>query len=273
MKRRVITAVSVALTVVFVISVYALAQGEVKDQQVALANDNQNTMGPMMGCSMSGMRATPESNGSPSPQPMMQRCMAMMQKAGVTPEMMQCWQVMMGTPVFLDSPCAIYGQADILKLSEEQKKKLVEIENGVRKKALAVLTDEQKKKLGDIPEKPMAMARMCQQVCSKMMPMMQEMMGSEGNPGPMMQMMCGKSQEGSMKQTPPDSNAVQAESSEQITCPVVRRPINKNFFTVYKGKKVYFCCGGPCKGKFEANPKKYQDKLPQFKELKNGNPE
>ncbi|MHC4546052.1 MAG: YHS domain-containing protein [Planctomycetota bacterium] len=42
-------------------------------------------------------------------------------------------------------------------------------------------------------------------------------------------------------------------------------PINKDLFTVYKGKKVYFCCPG-CKPEFEKNPEKYLAKLPQFKE-------
>ena len=50
----------------------------------------------------------------------------------------------------------------------------------------------------------------------------------------------------------------------QKTCPIMEsNPINKELFTVYKGKKVYFCCPG-CKPKFEANPEKYLSKLPQF---------
>ena len=51
---------------------------------------------------------------------------------------------------------------------------------------------------------------------------------------------------------------------EQTTCPVMGGAINKELFTEYKGKKVYFCCSG-CKGPFEKNPEKYIDKLPQFK--------
>jgi len=52
---------------------------------------------------------------------------------------------------------------------------------------------------------------------------------------------------------------------QQTTCPVMEGPINKDLFTEYKGKKVYFCCAG-CKEKFEKEPEKYLDKLPQFKE-------
>jgi YHS domain-containing protein len=39
--------------------------------------------------------------------------------------------------------------------------------------------------------------------------------------------------------------------------------INKDIYTVYKGKKVYFCCVG-CKPQFEKDPEKYIGKLPQF---------
>ena len=56
-----------------------------------------------------------------------------------------------------------------------------------------------------------------------------------------------------------DANA----AIEQKICPVEGGPINKSLFTVYKGKKVYFCCAG-CKPKFEKNPEEYISKLPQF---------
>jgi Cu(I)/Ag(I) efflux system membrane fusion protein len=52
---------------------------------------------------------------------------------------------------------------------------------------------------------------------------------------------------------------------EQKLCPVMGFKINKDLFTVYKGKKVYFCCPG-CKPEFEKNPQKYLAKLPQFRE-------
>jgi len=51
---------------------------------------------------------------------------------------------------------------------------------------------------------------------------------------------------------------------EQTTCPVMGGAIDKDIFTEYKGKRVYFCCAG-CVEKFKANPEKYLDKLPQFK--------
>lgn len=56
---------------------------------------------------------------------------------------------------------------------------------------------------------------------------------------------------------------IAAETIEQTTCPVMGGPVNKDFYTEYKGKKVYFCCAG-CKEKFEADPEQYLSKLPQF---------
>ena len=51
---------------------------------------------------------------------------------------------------------------------------------------------------------------------------------------------------------------------EQKTCPIMEgNPIDKQYFTEYKGKKVYFCCPG-CDKKFNANPEQYIAKLPQF---------
>jgi hypothetical protein len=136
--------------------------------------------------------------GAPmDPQKMMKNMMGMMQQAGIDPNMMQRCMVMMRTPVFLDSPSAIREQAESFGLSDEQVKKLLDIENEARQKAKSVLTEEQIKKMGEVPDKPMAMMEMCQQMSSKMMPMMQKMMGSQGSPMmmcpmcPMMRMMMG----------------------------------------------------------------------------------
>ncbi len=109
--------------------------------------------------------------------------MAMTQKTGPGPAMMKHMRALMQTPIFLDSPYAIHAQAAELGLSEKQKKKLVEIENEARKKAVAVLTSEQRKKMGDIPDKPLVMMQMCQQMCAKMATMMQK---TAGKGGPMM---------------------------------------------------------------------------------------
>jgi len=92
------------------------------------------------------------------------------------PVMMQRMQVMMRAPMHLDSPAALYGQAEALGLSEGQKQELMDIENEARTKALAVLTPEQRRKMGDVPDQATAMMQMC----SKMMPMMRGMMGGGG---------------------------------------------------------------------------------------------
>jgi YHS domain-containing protein len=62
-----------------------------------------------------------------------------------------------------------------------------------------------------------------------------------------------------------DKSCCAVKVAVQTTCPIMKgNKINKKLFTVYKGKKVYFCCPG-CEKKFNKNPKKYIKDLPQFK--------
>ena len=42
-------------------------------------------------------------------------------------------------------------------------------------------------------------------------------------------------------------------------------PIDPSVYVEYQGKRVYFCCKG-CDKKFQADPEKYLDNLPQFQE-------
>jgi YHS domain-containing protein len=51
------------------------------------------------------------------------------------------------------------------------------------------------------------------------------------------------------------------EKCAQTLCPVSGEAINKDVFTEYKGKKVYFCCAD-CKTAFDKEPEKYAAKLP-----------
>ena len=60
-----------------------------------------------------------------------------------------------------------------------------------------------------------------------------------------------------------ETKGIVSEAIEQKICPVMSAPINKELYTEYKGKKVYFCCPG-CKETFEKEPEKYISKLPQF---------
>lgn len=107
------------------------------------------------------------------PQKMMKEMKEMMQHAEMDPLMMKWCMIMMRTPIFLDSPAALRGQAEDLGLSYKQVKELLDIENEARQKAKSVLTEEQIRKIGEVPEKPMAMMEMCTQMGSKMMSMMQ----------------------------------------------------------------------------------------------------
>lgn len=60
------------------------------------------------------------------------------------------------------------------------------------------------------------------------------------------------------------TDAAAEAGTEQTTCPVMGGKINKDIYTDYQGKRVYFCCAA-CKPEFEKNPKKYIGKLPQFR--------
>jgi len=80
---------------------------------------------------------------------------------------------------------------------------------------------------------------------------------------------CKKSEPAAPPESAPPAAEPEEESAavtiEQTICPVMAGAINKDIFTEYKGKKVYFCCAG-CKEKFEKEPEKYLAKLPQFKD-------
>jgi len=47
-----------------------------------------------------------------------------------------------------------------------------------------------------------------------------------------------------------------AADAAQAVCPVIAGEINKNIFTDYEGKRIYFCCAG-CVDTFKKDPAKY----------------
>lgn len=47
---------------------------------------------------------------------------------------------------------------------------------------------------------------------------------------------------------------------KQTLCPVMGGAVNTNVFTVYEGKKIYFCCGG-CVAPFKKDPAKFISKM------------
>jgi YHS domain-containing protein len=56
------------------------------------------------------------------------------------------------------------------------------------------------------------------------------------------------------------SNVQAAEKKAQTTCPVMGGNINKDIYTDYQGKRVYFCCPA-CIPEFNQDPGKYLKKL------------
>jgi len=51
-----------------------------------------------------------------------------------------------------------------------------------------------------------------------------------------------------------------ASETSQTKCPVRGGTINKNVYTDYQGKRIYFCCP-PCVADFKKNPEKYMKKF------------
>jgi YHS domain-containing protein len=46
----------------------------------------------------------------------------------------------------------------------------------------------------------------------------------------------------------------------QTLCPVMAGKIDKNVYTDYQGKRIYFCCSG-CIDDFKKNPDKYMKQM------------
>ncbi len=66
-----------------------------------------------------------------------------------------------------------------------------------------------------------------------------------------------KDPEKSMKKFEKDNILLE---SVQTTCPVMGGEINKDQYTDYKGRRIYFCCAG-CPPKFDKDPEKYLEKM------------
>jgi len=68
---------------------------------------------------------------------------------------------------------------------------------------------------------------------------------------------------GAAHEHPPAPREAGSHAAQRY-CPVMTgNEIDPDIFTVYRGKKVYFCCQ-ECKRRFEAEPEKYLARLPQF---------
>ncbi|MFO7890047.1 MAG: YHS domain-containing protein [bacterium] len=53
---------------------------------------------------------------------------------------------------------------------------------------------------------------------------------------------------------------VKTAEENQENCPVMGNKINKEIYTDYQGKRVYFCCSG-CVETFKKDPEKYMKKM------------
>ena len=241
MRRTIVMASVVAILSTAIFAVNALG----KEKAPAKKDTAEDRSAGMCGCPMYAM-ARPAKAGEEESK------FETGAKMGMSKAMMTRCRMLMRTRIETNDPAGLLTIKDELKLTEKQVGKLQAIAEKAREEAKALLTDEQNKKLEALPKTPCNMMEMH----GKMKPMMQKMSGEKGQDSPMM---CP------MKQVGPQPKAQEIKTPEQGSCPVSGKPIKKNIYTEYKGKKIYFCCQG-CKAKFEANPQKYLGKLPQFKE-------
>jgi hypothetical protein len=174
MRRVTIPAVACLLLAVALLGVYAIAADPMPMGAGAMAGATSRP-GMMGACPICGMMS-----GQPSAE-----MKEMMTKAGVTEQMVMQCRGMMNAPMHMDSPAVLMGMDEGLMLTEEQKAKLMDIDKDARAKALAVLTADQKAKLGMIPEKPMSVREGMMEMHKKMMPVMMEKMKAQGKEMPM----------------------------------------------------------------------------------------
>jgi len=165
---------------------------------------------------------------------------------GMPQEMVDRCAMMMNVPVSMGDPRTILSKTDDLKLSAEQTDKINAIIEKACQDAMTVLDAQQQQTVKAMDPKPVSMA--------DLHATMMERMKEKGCP--MMQAEKTKS---------PSETQAEVKQAEQTVCPVMGEPISKQYFTMYKDKKVYFCCP-KCKPKFENDPEKYISKLPQFNE-------
>ena len=120
-------------------------------------------------------------------------CKEMMAKAGISEQMMSFCQAMCNAPMERSDPAMLMGWEKDLKLTDEQKAKLADIAKDARDKALAVLTDDQRKVIESMPADKMTLREMRMEMHKKMMPVCKEMMkeGKMCGGCPMMQGMHG----------------------------------------------------------------------------------
>lgn len=103
----------------------------------------------------------------------------------MSPGMKTKCQMMMQAQLTPGDPAALVASKDQLKLTEDQVKKLQAIQEQARKNAAAVLNDEQKQQVANVPAKPDT----CMGMHQHMMQMMKDMHGGQSG-GQMPKMNC-----------------------------------------------------------------------------------
>jgi hypothetical protein len=170
MKRSVTMAL---LAVGFLVTVCAVAQDAPKPAEPMKMPMMQGDMCPA--CPMMDKKEmTPE---------MTKIREEMMKEAGITEDAMKMCKAMMMAPMYPTSPGTLTGMED-LKLTDNQKAKLAEIEKKAAADALTVLTDEQKAMLPKTPGEAMTPMGQMMEMHKKMMPVMEKRI-KEGKPMPM----------------------------------------------------------------------------------------
>jgi hypothetical protein len=87
--------------------------------------------------------------------------------------------------IFLDSPAAIQSQKQTLGLSHEQTQMLSDIENEARARAWSVLTDDQRKKIGNVSAKAVTIMDVCPgAMVSEVQQLLERFMSAPGQSGP-----------------------------------------------------------------------------------------
>lgn len=93
--------------------------------------------------------------------------------AMITPEERRQGQILLKSPMYLDSASGLLAQADKLNLSEDQKNKLKDIQRNERNQARQVLNDQQRQQLTGLSEQPVALMDMHNKLHARMMQQMQ----------------------------------------------------------------------------------------------------
>ena len=153
----------------------------------AVAQDTPRPMEPMkheMHMMKGGMcPACPMMDKKKMTPEMMKMREEMMKEAGITQDMMTTSKAMMMAPMYPTSPGMLMGM-EHLKLTDNQKSKLMEIEKKAAADTMAQLTDEQKAMLPKMPGEAMTTMGQKKEMHKKMMPVMEKRM-KEGKPMPM----------------------------------------------------------------------------------------